>query len=195
MPTNNQRIDMKNIIVITPTESESVFLVERGIRVFNCGVGPAECGAATAKLIVENKPDLMILAGTAGTYSENLEIGETVVVKSETTAALGRLSETDHVFTPLFQKTYLASVVPKGYKTVRSNTVPTAGGIISSPVEADIENMEGAPFFAVCAAFGIPAMEVRTVSNKVGESISKSNMEISVHRLSIELEAILASLT
>ncbi|MDR2912279.1 MAG: hypothetical protein LBV38_03120 [Alistipes sp.] len=186
----------KNIIVIIPTETESRFLGDRSIRVYHCGVGPAECGSFTAKMIVDHKPDLMILAGTAGTYSDDIVVGETVVVVSETTAALGRLSEGANggEFTPLFQKTYTAPVVPKGYRTVRSNTVNTSGGVIVHPVKAEIENMEGAAFLAVCDRLGVPAMEVRTVSNRVGELIVGKNMEIATHRLILDLEKIIATL-
>lgn len=182
---------MKNIVVVTPTEKESTFFCEHGIRVFHCGVGMAECAAATAKLIFEGKPDLMILAGIAGTYSDNIEIGETVVVESEVIADLGRL---DGTFTELYQKTYKAPVTAPGYRTVKSNTTSCAGAPINKPVKADIENMEGAAFFAVCDRFGVPAMEVRTISNRVGENIGGKNMIISINRLALELEKILALL-
>ncbi len=193
---------MKNIVVITPTERESTFFAPRGIRVVHCGVGMAECAATTARLVIENPPDLVILAGIAGTYTDGLEVGETVVVASETIADLGRYSGKandccdkcgDGMFTPLFQKTYATPIIPKGYKAVRSNTVDMAGGVLlaSNPIEANIENMEGAAFLAVCAAMRVPAMEVRTISNRVGECIAARDMEIATRRLAIDLEQIL----
>ncbi len=183
---------MKKIVVVTPTEKESTFFCERGIAVYHCGVGMAECAAATAKLIAEEKPGLMILAGIAGTYSDGIEIGETVVVESEVIADLGRY---DGTFTELYQKTYLTPVTVPGYRTVRSNTTNCAGAVISLPVKADIENMEGAAFFAMCGSFNVPAMEVRTISNRVGEKIGGKNMIISINRLALELEKILALLS
>jgi nucleoside phosphorylase len=185
---------MKNIVVITPTEKESVFLVEHGIRVYHCGVGMAECAAMTARLICEFKPHRMILAGIAGTYSDNILIGETVVVNSETVADLGRYS--DGQFTELYQKTYHSTLSPTtdNYKVVRSNTVNTAGCELINRSEAEIENMEGAAFFAVCERYGIPAMEIRTISNSVGEIISTQNMNIATMRLAQELENILQAL-
>ena len=182
--------DMKNIIVVTPTEKESTFFLEHGILVYHCGVGMAECAAATAKLIIENKPDLMILAGIAGAYSDNIEIGETVVVESEVIADLGRLD--GRAFTELYQKTYMAPVTVPGYRSAKSNTTSCAGAMISQPVQADIENMEGAAFFAMCDRFAVPALEVRTVSNKVGFPIGGKNMIIATNRLALELEKILA---
>jgi nucleoside phosphorylase len=136
---------------------------------------------------------MVILAGTAGTYTANLIVGETVIVESETIADLGRWS--DGEFTPLFQVAYPAQVTSvAGFKTVRSYTTDTAGGVITSPVEAEIENMEGAAFLALCDKMGFPAMEVRTVSNRVGDTIDGRNMEIAIHRLALDLEKILARL-
>jgi nucleoside phosphorylase len=181
---------MNRIVVIVPTRRESTPLVQRGIDVVHCGVGMAECAAATAKLLSESTLDLVILAGIAGTYSDKFAVGQTVIVGSETIADMGRLSEGE--FTPLFQKSYCSSHDGDyGFKSVRSNTVNTAGGIIATPTEADIENMEGAAFFAVCEKFGIPAMEVRNISNRVGEPISAENLDMSVNRLALDLEKII----
>ncbi len=192
---------MKNVVIVTPTERESVFFVKNGVRIVHCGVGMAECAAATARLLSDSKPDLVILAGVAGTYTDDIELGETVVVASETIADLGRYSGKandccgkcgEGTFTPLFQKTYPVPVVPKGYRAVRSNTVSAAGGLLSVdvPIEAEIENMEGAAFLSVCAAMGVKAMEVRSISNHVGQCIRGKNMEIATSRLAIDLEEI-----
>ena len=53
-----------------------------------------------------------------------------------------------------------------GLRTAVSNSVARSG---AAPAGAEVENMEGAAFFAVAAALGVPAAEVRAVSNRVGE--------------------------
>ncbi len=192
---------MKNVVIITPTKRESTFFIQSGLRVIHCGVGMAECAAATAQLLATEKPDLVILAGVAGTYTGDIEVGETVVVASETVADMGRYSGKaadcfgecgEGRFTPLFQVTYKAPVVPEGFKAVRSNTVNMAGGVcaVSAPFEAEIENMEGAAFLAICEKMGVPAMEVRTISNRVGQCIRGENMEMAANRLALALEEI-----
>jgi futalosine hydrolase len=152
----------------------------------------AECAATTARVIATERPDLMILTGIAGSYTEGLAVGETIVVRSEVVADMGRLSGGE--FTPLFQKAYTALVVPEGYRAVPSNTVNCAGTVIARPVVAEIENMEGAGFLAVSEQFGVPAMEVRTVSNRVGEPIARENLQLSTARLAEELHKIIATL-
>jgi futalosine hydrolase len=185
---------MKDILIIVPTEREAEFFAGQGLAAHICGVGMAECAAATARLLAasESKPDLVILAGVAGAYTGDPEPGETVAVASETIADMGRRNP-DGTFTPLFQKTYDAPLVPSGYRAVRSNTVNMAGGLLpqSAPIEAGIENMEGAAFLAVCAAFEVPAMEIRTISNRVGEPVTPENLTLAARRLAAELRIII----
>lgn len=282
---------MKNILIVVPTDLESKYFAERGLKAEICGVGMAECAARTAELIVAalpagRRPDLVVLAGIAGSCSDDIATGETVVVSSETVADLGRWSggpavdsggygpaclprpdcsdcpddsdgsdgsdsygcrdhsghpdgsgrhrrsdrslhpddsgrydcsghpaSSDYTgegsdgggdndgnvvkeggFTPLFQKTYRASVVPYGFRAVGGYTVSMAGAPVVRPATLAVENMEGAAFFAVCERLGVPAMEVRTVSNCVGERIAPGDMELAVRRLAVDLERILASL-
>lgn len=196
-----------NVVIVVPTERESRALRERGVRVEHCGVGMAECAAATAQIIAEERPSSMILAGIAGTYSDDLAIGETVIVASETVADLGRLSATG--FTPMFRKEYVSRPHALGslcgFRVVRSHTVSTAGWTPGTrfgtadaarfgTADAEIENMEGAAFFAVCARFGVSALEVRTISNRVGHRINPCDLNLSVSHLALSLEKILASL-
>jgi nucleoside phosphorylase len=184
---------MKKIVILFPTAKEASFFRNTGgIPVHICGVGMAECATTTARVIATERPDLVILAGIAGTYTAALSIGETVAVGSEVVADMGRRSGGE--FTPLFQKTYTASVVPAGYRAVPSNTVNCAGALVEQPAGAEIENMEGAAFFAVCAEFCVGAMEIRTVSNRVGEPIAGENLQLSITRLAEELHKIVETL-
>lgn len=185
---------MKKIIVMIPTSVEAAFFCNPGnVIVRHCGVGMAECAAHTAKAIADETPDLIVLAGIAGAYTDRLALGDTVAVGSEVVADMGRLSQGR--FDELFQKTYEATLLPGGFEAVKSNTVSCAGANIRKPPSAEIENMEGAAFFAVCSQFGIPAMEIRTISNRVGEKISAENMIVSTNRLASALERIVAELS
>ncbi len=179
------------VVVFVPTEREASAI--RGIPVHICGVGMAECAASVAEVLCERKPSVAVLAGIAGSYSDDLRVGETVVVSSERVGDLGRLSEDG--FVPLFQRDYFATVVPEGFRSVVSNTVSCAGGIAAeNACAAEIENMEGAAFFAVCERLGVRAVEVRTVSNRVGEAISAAGMELAAGNLAVDLVTVLSSL-
>ncbi len=117
-----------NPVILVPTEKEAVFFFDHGLQAHICGVGMAECAAATAAAIVEERPDLIVLAGIAGAYSDGIATGETFVIESETVADLGRRNA-DGSFTPLYQKNYRATVMPEGFPTAHSNSVSTAGGL------------------------------------------------------------------
>jgi nucleoside phosphorylase len=199
-----------NILVFVPTAREAAHIslqsgsfagqsagVGHNVSLHICGVGMAECAAETAHVLANSRPDLAILVGIAGASGGELSVGDTVVVATEVIADQGRLTA-DGKFTPLFQETYPATVAaPPGFRIARGLSVATAGWTDRySPESTDslyaVENMEGAAFFAVCARFGVPAMELRTVSNRVGEPITPADLELSVRRLADDLYRLLA---
>jgi uridine phosphorylase len=55
---------------------------------------------------------------------------------------------------------------------------------------ADIENMEGASLFAMSEAIGFRAVEVRAISNRVGDSFDKWAVDEAVTALANELKKI-----
>lgn len=197
-----------NYEIVVPTGREAAYFADYGLRVHICGVGMAECAAATAQMLAERKPGLAILAGIAGSCVGDLKAGDAVVVASETVADLGR-RESDGSFTPLFQKRYSATFIPDGFTAVHSNTVNMAGGLIAvsgrnadvghagkSPLPecngVSLENMEGAAFFAICERFKVPAMELRTISNRVGEPVTPDNLELAARNLAAAVKKLLA---
>lgn len=176
------------IVVLFPTRVESAPFERRlaegaclkGVKVEICGVGMAECGACVARVVAAERPDVVVLAGVAGSYSPRLRFGDTVAVAEERVADMGRVESWTELegerFTPLFQKTYKASLLPDGVTAVRSNTV-NGCGIPYINIEAEVENMEGAAFFATARALGVECMELRTISNQVGERFGREQVE------------------
>ena len=74
------------VVVMFPTAIEAEAFDGTLCDVVVCGVGGAECGAATARVVSEKHPDIVVLAGVAGTYSSRYEVGQTVAVCSEVVA-------------------------------------------------------------------------------------------------------------
>ncbi|MBR2451660.1 MAG: hypothetical protein IKB37_00575 [Rikenellaceae bacterium] len=175
------------VVVMFPTAIEAEAFDGTLCDVVVCGVGGAECGAATARVVSEIHPDIVVLAGVAGTYSSRYEVGQTVAVCSEVVADMGRVESWSEVggerFTPLFQKEYLATDTPDGYDAVRSNTVNGSGAPYVATDGVDVENMEGAAFFATAQALGVRSMQLRTISNRVGERFDIAD----VRRCAVEL--------
>lgn len=179
---------MDNYELLVPTEMEARYFADYGLAARICGVGMAECAAVTADVLVGQRPDLLILAGIAGAYAGDLALGETVVVQSERVADLQPAR---------FQKTYtepLPAAIPCAFRAVASNTVNSAGSVPFDAAQAAIENMEGAAFFAVCQQFSTPCLEVRTISNRVGEPVTAAGLEMAARNLAQHLASILSAL-
>ena len=137
---------------------DDLLVTDTGCRILGLtGVGPAAAAAATARAIVDERPDLLLLAGIAGVYpASEVAVGEVVAVAEE------RVEGLPERYADVYRPTF---AVP-GLRTAVSNSVARSG---AAPAGAEVENMEGAAFFAVAAALGVPAAEVRAVSNRVGE--------------------------
>ena len=146
-------------VVLFPTAGEAEAFRRRcpGVAYRITGVGPAAAAAATARAVVDERPDLLLLAGIAGVYpASEVAVGEVVAVAEE------RVEGLPERYADVYRPTF---AVP-GLRTAVSNSVARSG---AAPAGAEVENMEGAAFFAVAAALGVPAAEVRAVSNRVGE--------------------------
>lgn len=147
-------------------------------QVVICGVGAAECAATTAAIITEHKlrgESLeLVLAGIAGSYSlKDVAICDVVEVVSEYIAALP----------PRFAVRY--SLEPQTFlRSVSSNTVNKQG---ESPTTAQIENMEGSAFMAVCAREGVKHLQIRAVSNGVGDNFVNWLIDEACEALACEL--------
>ena len=149
-------------LFLFPTEEEAAPFRERrpDAKVCICGVGQARAAAATAKAIVTERPDRVVLAGLAGAYGDEPAVGSVCVVEEERECGLPAKYET------LFRPKMVMSKLPR----VVSNTVATTG---AEPQGAQIENMEGAAVMAVCEAMGVECCEVRAISNRTDQPFAE----------------------
>lgn len=171
------------ILVVAATESEVAFLKnsQSPVHIVNTLVTGAGMIATTYELtkhLLSQKYDLAINCGVAGSFSRSLKIGEVVCIENDTFSELG--AEDDTHFLRLqdmglsgkdsFRRT---ASLETNLKKVNSITVNTVHGNESSiektlsRQKADIESMEGAAFFFVCEKEGIPALQIRAISNYI----------------------------
>lgn len=170
------------------------------IRVLISGVGSVSTAWELQKwLSVNDKPDLAINCGIAGSYKEEIKIGDVVMPLTDSFADAGiedgenflTLSEAGLVSAGEFPFTdgliqsdsmytrRLEDIV----KPVRAITVNTATGSdatrnrLVKKFNPDIETMEGATFFYICSREKIHFLALRAVSNMV-EIRNKNNWNI-----------------
>lgn len=152
------------------------------------GVGMMSAAYHLIKKIDNPAPQLAIQAGVAGSYHQDIALGELVTVASEQYGDLG--AEDHYHFLDVFHLGLLgkdeapfadgrlpAPALPwqshLPARRVSGLTVNTAGGsefTIRSRNEkfrCDIESMEGLAFHYVCLREGIPFAQVRAISNYV----------------------------
>ena len=143
-------------IFATEAEAAPVKAARGDLDIRICGVGVVEAAMAVAKIIEEEHPEAIILCGIAGAYDSTLNVGDVVAVEVEQTATLPKL----------YQKSYSATLsLP--LMSVVSNTVMAVG---AEACGAQVENMEGAAVFALCADRGVKCAQIRAISNYTTDS-------------------------
>ncbi len=159
--------------------------------------------------------DLVIQAGIGGAFSTDLNLGETVFIEQDTFGDLG--AEEKRVFTPFFKTNLIGAnefpfnngwlvnttPLPKNtmLKTVKGVTVNKVTDSFLHKLQlmdvfaAQIESMEGAALHYVCLQEKIPFIQLRSVSNYVGErDKTKWKMKEAIENLNTELSMLIKQL-
>ena len=187
---------MKILIVsATALEIEPFVSSNKDVEILITGVGAPACMYALIKKLQTNVYDFIIQAGIAGTFKNNFALGETFLVQQDLYADLG-ISENENFYT-LFDTGFADAnstpykngwlinegIINVGIGLAKSITVNTVSDnfdtneIYKRKFDADIESMEGAAFHYVCIKENIPFLQLRSISNFVGERV-KTNWKI-----------------
>ena len=113
-------------VVLFPTVGEAEAFRRRcpDVAYRITGVGPAAAAAATARAVVDERPDLLLLAGIAGVYpASEVAVGEVVAVAEE------RVEGLPERYADAYRPTF---AVP-GLRTAVSNSVARSGAAPAAP--------------------------------------------------------------
>jgi futalosine hydrolase len=218
------------ILLVAATESEAdalrsidgIIPSETGFYCGKCEVFPLVTGVgsiATSWTMTKwfssfPKPDLAINIGIAGSYRENIGIGEVVIPVSDCFADAGietadnfqtlseaGLQEPDKFpfragkIIPENKFIEMASAHFKGVVAITVNSATGSQATIDKLVKKynpDIETMEGATFFYICSGENIPFLALRSISNRVEPRIKgKWNIPLALNNLSEKLKKLL----
>lgn len=188
------------------------------ISVLVTGVGSIATAWAMKQWISANeKPDLAINAGIAGSYKEEFATGDVVMPVSDcfadagiedgdnfhTLAEAGLTGANEFPFTDGLLKAdpLYAARMKSIIKPVNAITVNTATGSettinkLLKRYNPDIETMEGATFFYICAREKMPFLALRSISNRVEpRDKSKWNIPLALESLSEKLKEVIIRL-
>ena len=136
------------------------------------GVGMVATAATLSRLTLDGCTT--ILAGIAGAYEERAAIGEVVEVISERVAELPER----------FQREY-RNEAHTTLRGVISNTVCGCGATCG---DAHIENMEGATLLAMAESMRLSCIEIRAISNRVGDAFDRWDIPLATNNLAHALK-------
>lgn len=201
------------------TSSDNVYNFSGAeINLLITGVGSvATAWSLTQWLSVNEKPDLVINAGIAGSYRDTINIGDVVMPVTDCFADSG--IEDGENFLTLFESglsdpnefpyrsgllhshAYISDLVKNILRPVNAITVNTATGSektifkLFKKFNPDIETMEGATFFYICTREKLPFLALRSISNMVEpRNRSKWNIPLALDHLSEKLKEVIIRL-
>lgn len=179
------------ILVVSATRQETAFLEPRaGVEVLVTGIGLVEAAAQLSRALAQDHYDLVVSAGIAGAYDEELALGDGVVVAEEsleldleTGYALplpAGMTVHDRAASDLV---LVDRLVELGFRSVRGATVSrvTATDETAARLRASgarVESMEGFGVLRAAEIAGVPAVELRGISNYARER-SRSRWDFS----------------
>jgi futalosine hydrolase len=148
------------VLVIAATARELVAV--EGARTVVCGIGPVEAAAATGRALAEERPSAVLHVGIAG--ARGLE-PLTLVLGSE---ALYSDAEGPLVPSRVLPDAGLLARLREGFPEAPARPIGTSARV-GGAHGVDVEAMEGFAVLRACELAGVPAVEVRVVSNEIGE--------------------------
>ena len=138
-----------------------------GAETLAVGVGPVEAAVGTAARLAHEPPDAVLHVGIAGARSgAGLAIGD-IVLGSESRyvdlrAALPTLVTACVPDPGLLER--VGSALPEARRLPIATSAAVGGG-----AGCDVEAMEGFAVLRACARAGVPAVELRAISNMADE--------------------------
>ena len=148
------------MLVVAATELELSHV--RRFETFVCGIGPVEAAANTARMLAERKPDSVLHVGIAGSR-ELAPLTVVVGVESIYADLRAAIPVVDRIEPDPALLDRVRAALPEAVGA----TIGTSATV--GTTRAEVEAMEGFGVLRACALGGVPALELRVVSNAIGE--------------------------
>jgi nucleoside phosphorylase len=152
------------LLVVAATERELAF--GDGVETLCCGIGPVEAALQTSRALERMRPEAVLHVGIAGARSVEppaLVIGSESVY-CDTLDPGFTLERVERIRPDAGLLAAVRAALPEAL------VLPIAtSGRVGGGSECDVEAMEGFGVLRAAALAGIPAIELRAVSNAVGE--------------------------
>ena len=152
------------LLVVAATERELAFV--QGADTFCCGIGPVEAALQTARALAERRPSSVLhigIAGARGIEPPALVLGSEAVYCDviDPSSSLPRVERVE-------PDPALLATARDAVPEARVLPIATCGRV-GGGTACEVEAMEGFGVLRAAALAGVPAVELRAVSNAVGE--------------------------
>ena len=203
------------ILVVFPSEVEARGFEpsNANVEVMISGIGGFATMYSLTKHCAQNKPDYIIHAGICGAFDTTLQLGEVVSVMIDHFADFGAMENgrwktgfdlkliSSHK-TPFTQCQLVApqndlAEIPKviGVTSLTITSTQAQKELLTKQFDPGIESMEGAYVHYVCIKEDIPFVQLRAVSNYVGErDKSKWEIRLAVKNLHEQIEQVIETI-
>lgn len=185
------------------------------VNVLITGVGLMACTYSLTKEISRSRPDIVLQAGVAGSLTTEHSLGEVVLVRSECVGDLG-VHEDGQFRSPFDLMLSNPNVLPwRDGRLINDNSLLTrinltiVDGVTVNQIttsaqtiayyqnklKVQVESMEGAALHYIALSEKIPFLQLRSLSNFIGErDKSKWMLSEAIKNLNRELQSIIAKL-
>ncbi len=196
------------LVVCALPEELRGFTAPGHVRVLPVGVGPVEAAIATARALARERFEYVVNAGIGGIFRSRGTVGDTFAIATEFLADFGleggeplvlpggaRLADRATADSVLVRRcAELGMHVGVGLTVAQITTTDATAARLHARYGADVESMEGFSVLRAAADAGIPAVEVRGISNVVGDRArGEWNFAAGARATVRALEAIVAS--
>lgn len=186
----------RRILIMTSVEAERDAILrgigtDSRIDVKLAGVGPISAGIRTAKALTADEYDLVINMGIAGGFTDKAEVGSLVIANEIVSADLGAESpegfitldelgfgastrvKTDSDLVQILLESIKAANIPVQAGNILTLSTVTGTAETTSTLQqrepgALAEAMEGYGVSIAAEEFGLPVLEIRSISNPIG---------------------------
>ena len=196
--------------------SNKTAFVDIQVDVLISGIGLTATTYSLTRQFTLKKPDLVIQAGIGGSFDKKIPLGSVVAVKQDRVADEGVVEK--KMLRTLFDLNLVAQNQPpyqkgwlvnpdngimkrnkfKAVKAISVNQVSTNRqmiGFYEKTFRPTVESMEGAALHYVCLMEKVPFLQLRSISNYIGErNKTKWNIKEAIINLNKELIRLLESL-
>jgi nucleoside phosphorylase len=173
------------LLVVAATAFEAELVDDGCVAVAVCGIGPVEAALATAAALAEQRPHAVLQFGIAGARMlapGSLALGSEAVY-ADVLDPQARIARIDRVAADPGLLERAQRAVPTAHVLPIGTTARVGGGTV-----CEVEAMEGFGVLRAAALAGVPAVELRAISNLVADT------DRSLWRIEEALDALRAAL-